>query len=103
MSFLIAVHVNEGIVLASDRRTTYTNTQTVGNKVVQRIEIHTTESTDKTFTCPNGAGISTCGDASLQGKPITGYIQDMIRLHILKDTKIDCMPDIIINLNIPVR
>lgn len=27
MSFLIAVHVNEGIVLASDRRTTYTNTQ----------------------------------------------------------------------------
>ena len=23
MSFLIAVHVNEGIVLASDRRTTY--------------------------------------------------------------------------------
>ena len=97
MSFLIAVHVNEGIVLASDRRTTYTNTQTVSNKVVQRIGIHTTESTDKTFTCPNGAGISTCGDASLQGKPITGYIQDMIRLHILKDTKIDCMPDIIIN------
>lgn len=26
MSFLIAVYVNEGIVLASDRRTTYTNT-----------------------------------------------------------------------------
>ena len=26
MSFLIAVYVNEGIVLASDRRTTYANT-----------------------------------------------------------------------------
>ena len=49
MSFLIAVHVNEGIVLASDRRTTYTNTQRIGGKVVQRIGIHTTNSTDKTF------------------------------------------------------
>lgn len=39
MSFLIAVYVNEGIVLASDRRTTYTNTQTVENKIVQRIGI----------------------------------------------------------------
>lgn len=37
MSFLIAVHVNEGIVLASDRRTTYTNTQTMEGKVIQRI------------------------------------------------------------------
>ena len=42
MSFLIAVHVNEGIVLASDRRTTYTNTQTIDNEIVQRIGIHTT-------------------------------------------------------------
>jgi 20S proteasome alpha/beta subunit len=57
MSFLIAVHVNEGIVLASDRRTTYTNTQTIDNITVQRIGIHTTNSTDKTFICPNGAGI----------------------------------------------
>lgn len=96
MSFLIAVHVNEGIVLASDRRTTYTNTQTIGKQVVQRIGIHTTESTDKTFICPNGSGISTCGDGSLQGKPITGYIQDMIRLHISKETTIEEIPEIII-------
>ena len=82
MSFLIAVHVNEGIVLASDRRTTYTNTKEIGGKVVQRIGIHTTNSTDKTFVCPNGAGISTCGDASLLGKPITGYIQEVIRTKI---------------------
>lgn len=52
MSFLIAVHVNEGIVLASDRRTTYTNTQQLGDTVVQRIGIDTTNSTDKTFVCP---------------------------------------------------
>lgn len=95
MSFLIAVHVNEGIVLASDRRTTYTNTRTENGTVIQRIGIHTTNSTDKTFICPNHAGISTCGDASLMGKPITGYIQDMIRTKIDNETKISDMPTII--------
>ena len=92
MSFLIAVHVNEGIVLASDRRTTYTNTQTCGDTIIQRIGIHTTNSTDKTFPCPNGAGISTCGDASLLGKPITGFIQDMIRSRIGDDCPVSSIP-----------
>lgn len=97
MSFLIAVYVNEGIVLASDRRTTYTNTQDVGGKIVQRIGIHMTDSTDKTFACPNGAGISTCGDASLMGKPITGFIQSMIRTQIGNDCNIENIPQIIID------
>lgn len=97
MSFLIAVHVNEGIVLASDRRTTYTDTQTIDNTTVQRIGIHTTNSTEKTFSCPNGAGISCCGDASLLGKPITGFIQDMIRSEISEDCRIEKMPQLIID------
>lgn len=66
MSSLIAVHVNEGIVLASDRRTTYTNTQT-------------------------------CGDASLLGKPITGFIQDMIRSRIGDDCPVSSIPQVIID------
>lgn len=97
MSFLIAVYVNEGIVLASDRRSTYSNTTVIEGKVIQRIGIHTTNSTDKTFLCQNGAGISTCGDASLKGKPITGYIQDMIRTRISKETRVDDIPQIIID------
>ena len=97
MSFLIAVHVNEGIVLASDRHTTYTDTQTIDNTTVQRIGIHTTNSTEKTFSCPNGAGISCCGDASLLGKPITGFIQDMIRSEISEDCRIEKMPQLIID------
>ncbi len=98
MSFLIAVYVNEGIVLASDRRTTYTNTQkTPDGTVVKRIGIHTTNSTDKTFLCPNGAGISTCGDASLLGKPITGFIKEMIRTQIDENCSIESVPQIIIN------
>ena len=97
MSFLIAVHVNEGIVLASDRRTTYNNTMPLEGRIVQQIGIHTTNSTDKTFICPNNAGISTCGDASLLGKPITGFIQEMIRERISADCKVRDMPQIIID------
>lgn len=36
MSFLIAVYVNEGIVLASDRRTTYNRTETINGSLVQK-------------------------------------------------------------------
>lgn len=97
MSFFIVVHVNEGIVLASDRRTTYTNTQSLGGIVVKNIGVHTTNSTDKTFICPNGAGISTCGDASILGKPITGYIQEMIRSKIDETCPVENIPQIIID------
>lgn len=98
MSFIIVVHVNEGIILASDRRTTYTNSSTLQDgTVVKKIGIHTTDSTDKTFICPNGAGISTCGDSSLFGKPISGYIQEMIRTQIEKETSVEDIPNIVIN------
>lgn len=96
MSCIIAVHVNEGIVLASDRRTTYNTTQKNEKILIQRIGIHTTNSTDKTFLCPNGAGISTCGDASLADKPMTGYIREMIRTKVTKETPIESMPHLII-------
>lgn len=97
MSFLVAVYVNEGIVLASDRRSTYTQTENINGLSVQKIGIHVTNSTDKTFVCPNGAGISTCGDASLLGKPITGFIQDMIHLKIKEETSVKEIPQIIID------
>ena len=96
MSFIIAVHVNEGIVLASDRRVTYTSTETSDKITVERIGIHTTNSTEKTFLCPNGAGISTCGDASLLNKPITGYIKEAIR-KIHSDTPVSRVPEILVD------
>lgn len=96
MSFLIAVYVNEGIVLASDRRSTYSNTTMIDGRIIQRIGIHTTNSTDKTFVCPNGAGISTCGEATLLGAPITGYIQEVIRTKISEDCDVEEIPNILI-------
>ena len=53
MSFLIAVYVNEGIVLAGDRRTTHEHSK-VG-ETIQHIGVHTP--TDKIFLCPNGRNI----------------------------------------------
>lgn len=97
MSFLIAVHVNEGIVLASDRRSTYSNTMKRDGKLIERIGIHTTNSTDKTFLCPNGSGISASGEASLMGAPITGYIREMIRTHIRENTDVSEIPNLLLH------
>jgi len=96
MSFLIAVYVNEGIVLASDRRTTYNRTENMNGVLVQKFGLHTTNSTEKTFSCPNGAGISTCGDASLLGKPITGYIKEVIR-GIAPETPVSDVPQMLVD------
>ena len=96
MSFLIAVYVNEGIVLASDRRTTYTTTVKSENQTISNF-IYTCDSADKTFICPNGAGLSRCGDSSLLEKPLNGYIQNMIREKIGPQCKVSDMPQIIMD------
>ena len=97
MSFIIAVHVKEGIVLASDSRTTYSQTSEENGKVVHRIGTHTTDTTYKTFLCPNQAGISTCGDASLSGVPITGFIEAFIRERVTPATDVAEMPRLLID------
>ena len=47
--------------------------------------------------CPNDSGISICGEATFLDKPITGFIQDMIRERISKDCLVESMPQIIID------
>lgn len=88
MSLIICVYVEEGIVLASDSRTSYN--QTIGN--INLVGVHSTNTTNKTFACPNKSGISTCGDASIKGKPISGFIEAFIREKIKEETSIDDMP-----------
>lgn len=97
MSFIIAVHVNEGIVLASDRRITVTDMKQVKNIFINNVGAYFSNSVDKTFICPSGVGISTCGDASIGGRPITGYIKDMIRTKMDKNTSIENIPQIILD------
>lgn len=92
MSLIICVHVEEGIVLASDSRASF-NKQ---NGNMSLIGVHSTNTANKTFLCSNNVGISACGDASIQGKPISGFIEAFIREKIKVDTDIEDMPNIII-------
>ena len=92
MSLNVSVFVNEGIIMASDSKTTYT--REVDGKVM--VGIHTNNTTRKTFVCPNEVGISTCGEGSVLGVPIAGYLEKFIREKIDKDTQIDDMPKMII-------
>ena len=79
MSFIITVHTNEGIIMASDSRTTYTITNNRPDGIIERkIGIQITDNTYKTFLCPNNVGISTCGHASVNQVPIAGYIEKFI-------------------------
>lgn len=78
MSFIITVYTNEGLIMASDSRTTYTTTRTVDGVVEKLIGVQTTDTTYKTFLCDSRIGISTCGASSINAKPIAGYIEYFI-------------------------
>ena len=95
MSLIVTVFVNEGIVMASDSRCTYNLTEknTKLNTTVHKLGAHTNNSTIKTFLCPNNNGLSVCGEASIKGKPITGFIERFLREEVSKDTDIDEVPN----------
>lgn len=85
MSLIITVNTNEGIVMGSDSRISFSSldTSTLGFKTG-----HYFDTQEKTFLCPNGCGISTCGMASINGKNISGYIKYFINTLINKDTSV---------------
>lgn len=97
MSFVIAVHVKEGIVLASDSRVTYSHTSKSGNQTTVKIGIHTTDTTNKIFLCPNNIGLMTCGEAAICSAPITGYIEAFIREKMTDSTDITKVPQMLID------
>lgn len=82
MSFIIALHIGEGLVMASDSRITYdtTTSNPDGTKTIER-GVHFNNSSPKTFLTPANVGVSYCGDATIQKKPITGYIERFIDEH----------------------
>ena len=95
MSLIVCVYVEEGIVLASDSKITFNNTLNQNNTQINNIGIHTANSANKTFLCPNNTGIAACGDAAVGGKPISGFIEAFIIEKITEDTPIEKMPDLI--------
>ena len=83
MTFIVTVYVNEGIVMASDSRLTLSRTITNENQFKDRhnqvlMDIVQSDANFKLFLAPNGVGISTCGDASINGEPLAGFIEAFI-------------------------
>lgn len=89
MSLIIALYLGEGIIMASDSRTTYNTTTTnPDGSIICDHGVHFSDSTYKTFLTNHGVGISTCGQASISNKPIAGFIEDFINEHQNDDIEI---------------
>ena len=94
MSFVIAIYVKEGIVLASNSRTTFSAVERIQPKkegespsVVNHLGVHVSDTNYKSFVTRNHVGITTCGDASIKGQPITGYLEAFIREYDTADVE----------------
>ncbi len=83
MSLLVTVYTNEGIIMASDSRTSFSRVQQVLGQRVRVPSGHFYDTVDKTFLAPNNCGISTCGDGSINKIPISGIIKTFIRSQVL--------------------
>lgn len=90
MSFIITVYTNEGIIMASDSRTTYTTTRNLPDGTVEKdIGVQITDTTYKTFQCNSRVGLSTCGTASINNMPIAGFIEDFISTKVTEDSSVE--------------
>lgn len=90
MSFIITVYTNEGIVMASDSRTTYTTTnKRPDGSTEHMIGVQITDTTYKTFICNKRIGLSTCGAASVNNIPIAGYIEDFISKKVCDESTVE--------------
>lgn len=95
MSFIIALHIGDGLVMASDSRITY-DTTTInpdGSKSIER-GVHFSNSTPKTFLTSSNVGISYCGNSTIMNKPITGFIESFMAEH--EEADVDGIKDLII-------
>lgn len=79
MSFVITIHVREGIVMASDSRMTLNTEEKTPKGKRNQIAVGMSDSNYKTFLSPSGIGISVFGAAAINGIPIGGFIESLIR------------------------
>ena len=90
MSFIITVYTNEGIIMASDSRTTYSNQTVLPNgEIRHNFGVQITDTTYKTFICNPRIGLSTCGDASINNTPIAGFIENFISQKVTDDDSVE--------------
>lgn len=98
MSFIITVYTNEGIVMASDSRSTTSVTQMLPNgTVANSLGVQVTDTTYKTFAFDDRIGISTCGAATIDNKPITGYIEKFLLENKNKGLSVHDTSEVLLN------
>lgn len=88
MSLVITICTNEGIVMASDSRSTYNRTENIGGNKTIKYGIHSSDTTYKTFMCDERIGISTCGNGTICGRSIASHIESYINNEYLKTDSI---------------
>lgn len=97
MSLLITICTREGIVMASDSRTSFNREMKRENERISQHGIGSSDTCNKTFLTSNRIGISTCRDGGIDGVPIGGYIEDFIREKIAPDTEIQAVPNLLMS------
>lgn len=75
MSLIVSVLTREGVVMASDSRTTFMSENRTISGIVEKLSIPQSDSTYKTFGCLNRFGVSTCGIANISGLSIGAHVQ----------------------------
>ena len=101
MSLIATLYGNDAIVMASDSRltTNLTPKETLGEDGVKTIEktkgIFMSDTAHKTFLCPNGCGISYCGDSSFGNFTIEAILKNFIALHISKSVAVKDIPQLL--------
>ncbi len=95
MSLLITSCTREGIVMASDSRTSFNREMQRENERISQQGIGYSDTCHKTFLTPNRIGISTCRDGGIGGVPIGGYIEAFIREKITAETEVQAVPNLL--------
>lgn len=89
MSFIITLHVREGIVMASDSRVTLNAEQKTPTGKKNLIAVGMSDSNYKTFLAPNGFGISIFGAAAINGIPIGGFVESLIEDELSEEDSVE--------------
>jgi len=96
MSLVIVLYVREGIVMASDSRLTLNATQQRQGQQVTHLAVGQSDTNNKTFLAKGRIGISICGQADIQGIPISGYIESFINT-LRKNVSVTTLPRQLLN------
>ncbi len=75
MSLIITVRTPEGAVMAADSRTTWSTSFKDDKSSRTTVGIHFSDTANKLFLCGRRFGVSTCGDASIQGRSISSWME----------------------------